>query len=114
MSLPRKVQRQLTKFRLSAHNLEIDRGRQNDIQKEDRLCKLCERNYNKEEVENEYHFRLECSFYKDIRAKFNCMSIDKTRYNFRNLLTCTDESHLRSLEFYMCTCFALRRDYVDL
>ena len=91
LSLPRKVQRQLTKYRLSAHNLEIERGRQNNIQREDRLCKLCERNYNKEESENEFHFLLECPFYKDVRAKFNCMSFDKTLYNFRHLLTCTDE-----------------------
>ena len=59
------------------------------------LCELCERNYNKEEVEKEFHFILECPFYKDIRAKFNCMSFDKTLYNFRNLLTCTDKSHLK-------------------
>ena len=49
LSLPRQVQRQLTKFRHSEHNLEIERARQNDIQKEDRLYKLCERNYNRED-----------------------------------------------------------------
>ena len=32
LSLPRKIQRQLTKFRLSAHNLEIEIGRHNNIQ----------------------------------------------------------------------------------
>ena len=96
LSLPRKVQRQLTKFRLSAHNLEIERGRHNNNnKKEDRLCKLCGRNYKNEEVENEYNFLLECPSCKDIRAKFNCMSFDKTLYNFRKLLrpTCTGESH---------------------
>ena len=38
----------------------------------------------------------------------------KHLYNFKHLLTCTDESHLRSLAFYIWTCFALRRDYVEL
>ena len=33
LSLPRKIQRELSKFRLSAHNLEIERGRHNNIQK---------------------------------------------------------------------------------
>ena len=60
------------------------------------------------------HFLLECLFYKDIRARFNCMSFDNPLFNSRNLLTCTDESHLRSLAFYIWTCFTLRRDYVEL
>ena len=45
------------------------------------------------------------------------MSFDKTLYNFRNLLTCTDESHLGklgTLSVYIWTCFALKRDYVEL
>ena len=53
-------------------------------------------------------------FYKDIRAKCNCISFDKTLYNVRNLLTCTGESHLRSLGFYIWTCSALRSDNAEL
>ena len=36
-NLPRKVKRQLTKFRIASHNLEIERGRHANIAKEDTL-----------------------------------------------------------------------------
>ena len=46
----------LTKFRLTALNLEIEGGRQNDIQKEDRLCKLCERNSMRKKLKTNFIF----------------------------------------------------------
>jgi hypothetical protein len=33
--------RVLTKFRVSAHNLEIEKGRYIGVKTEDRICKLC-------------------------------------------------------------------------
>lgn len=56
----------LTKFRLSSHDLAIERGRFENIQRSDRLCKYC----NLGLVENEYHFLLTCPLYKDLRKKF--------------------------------------------
>ena len=56
----------LTKFRLSSHDLAIERGRFENIPRNDRLCKYC----NLRMVENEYHFLLICPLYKDLRKKF--------------------------------------------
>ena len=48
-----KLRVALTKFRISAHYLEIERGRYTNTTREDRICKLC-----KCHVETEYHFLL--------------------------------------------------------
>ena len=80
---------QLAALRLSAHNLEIERGRHLDVPRENRKCRLC----SMEMVESEYHFILVCPLYSELRrafltrsawpsvAKFiNIMSSDSTRF----------------------------------
>jgi len=56
----------LTKFRLSSHRLEIERGRYHNITRDNRKCKFCNLNV----VESEYHFLLICPLYKDIRKTY--------------------------------------------
>ena len=48
----KKYRTSLTRFRLSSHKLEIERGRYNNILRENRKCKMCNGNA----IENEYHF----------------------------------------------------------
>ena len=45
----------LCKFRISSHDLEIERGRYYTIDVDYRICKLCNI-----KVEDEIHFLLEC------------------------------------------------------
>ena len=52
----------ITKFRISAHNLEIERGRYKNIPSDQRFCNLC-----KNAVEDEIHFLLECPNTEQIR-----------------------------------------------
>ena len=54
------------KFRTSAHELEIERGRYTNITRERRLCNHC----NCRQVENEYHFLLICQKYTDLKSKY--------------------------------------------
>ena len=56
----------LTKFRLSSHKLEIERGRYHNIPKENRKCKFCLMNT----IENEYHFLLICPKYSELRKQY--------------------------------------------
>ena len=100
LNLPRKVKRQLSKYRIASHNLEVERGRHFNLPKEDRLCKLCGTNYNRQENDCELHFLQYYPFYYSFRA--NCTSIvfDKTLFNFKNLMLCTDANHLTSLAFF--------------
>lgn len=49
----------LTKFRISAHNLAIERGRFENIPRAERKCIFCNLNV----VESEFHFLLVCPMY---------------------------------------------------
>lgn len=53
----------LCQFRLRSHNLAIETGRHSKTPRERRLCIYC----NSEEIEDEVHFLLFCSFYDELR-----------------------------------------------
>ena len=53
----------MCKMRISAHNLEIEKGRYSNTEKEGRLCKVCKLN----EIETEEHFILNCTMYNNHR-----------------------------------------------
>ena len=48
----------LTRLRISAHTLEIERGRYNKLKREEWLCKTCLK------IEDEPHFLLDCNLFK--------------------------------------------------
>ena len=56
-----------TKLQISAHPLMIEKGRHchPKIPVDQRICTLCSLN----EVEDEQHFMLKCTYYADLRAK---------------------------------------------
>ena len=56
---------ELAAFRLSAHNLDIERGRHVNVPRENRICRLCSMSM----VESECHFLLVCPRYNDIRRE---------------------------------------------
>ena len=56
----------LTQFRLSSHNLAIERGRIEHIDRNERVCKLCNSNV----IENEFHFLLVCPLYRELRKQY--------------------------------------------
>ena len=55
--------KQLTRLRLSAHELEIERGRYRKLEIEDRKCKTCNI------VEDEMHFLMKCPRYEKDRSE---------------------------------------------
>ena len=61
-----KYRQALTRFRISAHNLNIEKGRHLNINREQRICNKC----NMKVIENEYHFLLVCPFYTNIRKTY--------------------------------------------
>ena len=54
----------LTSFRISAHNLEIERGRYYNIPRNMRVCKLC----NMQAVESEFQFFINMSCLQAIKT----------------------------------------------
>ena len=56
----------LSKFRLSAHSLAIEKGHYSNIERQNRVCLSCDTG----EVENEYHFFSTCPHYISLRKTF--------------------------------------------
>ena len=56
----------LCKFRISAHSLEIEKGRYYNIPLENRVCLSCKAG----KVENELHLFLDCPSYAHLRQDF--------------------------------------------
>ena len=54
----------LTKFRLSNHNLMIEKGRHQNADLQDRTCPFCP-----DQIEDEFHFLLKCPIYGELRHK---------------------------------------------
>ena len=74
------IRKGIAKLRCSDHALEIEKGRhnKNDDRDEDlRLCPICPENtlllFRRE---TEEHFLIECTMYKDIRAKYGITSFE--------------------------------------
>ena len=62
--LPTKFISIISKFRLSAHILNIEVGRYSNIPRQNRLCPVCN------SVEDEYHFILVCPLYDNVRQNY--------------------------------------------
>ena len=63
--IPKDLRILLTRLRLSAHSLNVETGRYNNIARNQRLCLNCDMH----EIEDEFHFVLVCPKYSEIRKK---------------------------------------------
>jgi len=64
-----KHRSQLTRLRISAHDLELEKGRYINIPRADRICKFCLSSKNVKITESEEHFLFDCDLYTDHRNK---------------------------------------------
>ena len=96
----------LTKFRLSCHDLRIEKGRYDGINRENRKCLNC----NMGVIENEYHFLLICPKYYNIRQKFikDCYYRWPTVQKFEKLISSNNPEILLSLSKYLFNAFRER------
>ena len=62
-----KYRKEITKFRISNHRLNIEVGRYKNVVRQLRVCTLCDHN----NIEDEFHFILKCPFYSDIWKLYN-------------------------------------------
>ena len=95
----RKFQTALTRFRLSSHNLEIERGRYQNIPREERFCKFCTSNV----IENEYHFLLVCPLYRSLRRKYlkHYYCRWPTVNKFDNIMSTSNKNEILNLSKYI-------------
>ena len=89
--LPMQLLPFLIKFRTSNHKLEIERGRYDNIERSERICKMCSLNV----LGDEYHLLFECLNEKIVmlRKKYLSKNLLKTSsmYKLINLFTYFDE-----------------------
>ena len=101
----------LSRLRVSAHRLEIEAGRWHKpvaIAYCDRKCISCDI------LEDEFHFVLECSLYKELRLQYIKKYYYYRRPNipkFVELLTSTNVNVKRNLSFFVYIAMALREKY---
>ena len=108
----KKVRTFFTKFRISAHRLNIETGRYRNIPVDQRLCKCCTYGV----VEDEVHFALSCPLYNGLRtelfAKINSQNINFKLLNdnqkFIWLMSCEDTIVLNAFAKYLLDCYELR------
>lgn len=94
----------LTKFRTSAHKLNIETGRycRPPIPLENRTCNFCKNNL----VEDEYHVFF-CDLYSDLRDICGLKKVENVE-EFYELMS--DGVDAKTLGFYIHMCFNRRRD----
>ncbi len=59
------IRKGLTCFWISVYGLRVETGRYKRIDKENRACLIC----NSEEIEDEFHFMMECPEYRSLRKE---------------------------------------------
>ncbi|KAK6172851.1 hypothetical protein SNE40_016428 [Patella caerulea] len=89
----------ICKYRISAHDLQIEKGRYSNIQRSNRLCKFC----NCDEIEDEFHALLVCPSYKYIREKYieKFYWLKPSMYKLELLLKSTNIKTLNNLGRYL-------------
>jgi hypothetical protein len=102
--------KQLTKFRLSAHCLEIEVGRFNNIPRSERKCKMCNQNV----CESEYHFLLCCPKYNELRIKYNIRSTWPSINKFVSVMSSQNTNALRRLSKFLYDSFRLREESLNI
>ena len=99
----------LTKLRLSAHNLEIEAGRYLNIVRENRFCKIC----NLRVVESEYHFLLCCPIYRNIRCKYKKNSSFPNISKFNSIITSSNKITITNVAKYITEALKIRQETLD-
>ena len=100
-----------TRLRLSSHRLEVETGRwhkPNAIPLENRVCSTCR------ELEDEYHFMLECSRYHDLRVSLipNYYRTRPNMFKLIELFSTNSKQKQRNISLYIFKAFKVREQYI--
>lgn len=61
------MMKQLSRFRLSAHKLQVEVGRHQGVMWQSRMCPRCAANGQQQMVDDEQHMIFDCSTFEDLR-----------------------------------------------
>ena len=108
----KKYRRALSKFRCSNHNLSIETGRRNNIERIDRKCVYCcNRGINV--IEDEFHVITKCQLYSDIRTKYICYVRNYNTHDFCSLLKTVNPTKLNELASFLYHVNIIRQQYIS-
>ena len=122
LQFPLKIRRNLTRLRISAHNLAVETGRYTNTkasksnESDKRSCFHCKI------TESEFHLVFECPLYHEARKKLvehlhdcTCISFQATNELFCNIMSCLDgDTEVgRILCTYVNSCFETRSAYFN-
>ena len=104
-----KYRKSICKLRVSSHRLEIETGRwtkPNKIPLENRLCMICN------VLEDEFHFVLECSLYKDLRKTYikRYYWLRPNMPRFIELISSENFRTIKNLSIFIDKAFKMRED----
>lgn len=104
----------LANFRCSSHNLLIEKGRHQNIEREYRFCPFClERNIYS--VEDEFHFFMVCPMYTDLRDKYFKLDwkFNISLHKFYSILKLSDTSSIFDISKFLVSASELRYLYYN-
>ena len=107
----RKFRHVMSKFRSGCHNLEIEIGRHDKRERNERICRLCNSS-----VEDEAHFLLYCPVYLSLRQKYlpRKYYLEPNINKFYILMSSKPESVLHAVASYLFYAFKLRKEMLDI
>ena len=96
-------------MRVSSHRLQIEAGRWNkpdSIPVNERTCTLCN------QIEDEYHFMLECMLYRTLRVKLipRYYRVHPNMYKLTELFKSNDETIVKNLSVYIYNAFEIKQN----
>ena len=103
-----KVRQNYTKFRVSNHSLNIEKGRHNKIPKELRFCPFCSK-----QIETEIHFLIQCDSYKEPRqVLFKIVNENRPSFVYytttEKFLFIISEEYAQLTAKFVQNCFSIR------
>ena len=95
-SLPYYRRKIIAKVRCSSHNLEIEKGRHKNQNRDKRFCLLCQ----ERAIEDETHFLSSCQIYNTIRRTHG--------YATKSPQDIMNDDNQNNLSIFLSKCFRLR------
>ena len=91
------IRKHISRIRRSSHCLNVELGRYQNKNRQDRLCESC----TIQQIEDEFHFVLQCPKYVQVRKKY------RNAYYYKSASTFKPIQLLGSRHIPTCTLFAL-------
>ena len=108
LPLKKNERTNLTRIRISSHNLAIETGRYHNppIPRDQRFCFSCQT-----EIEDEEHFILYCPVYRDIRLKYNnIFQKQSNNISILEILNPEEISSAKNICMFLKTSLTMRKD----